>query len=294
MSAEIPVFVKSGRKIKVEQDTTFIKKTEELLFLMDDQEKMDRVRCDFAGIQRFLAHATGAKIPQDFAQSLGFLDQKWQMVYSPYKPNTIPYLFLGSDEQFDRIIPYNDAISTIHLDRNLNDRNVVSGFKRIRLAGVDYETGRVVAANYDTGRDKNLFGIDVSIPEIDILLPSYKRSGDTLNSIGSMPTPVSHPLWNSGLITKAMVDMVCDGDFAALKTLRAVATRKDGSRLDFFGDFYDELEDLGYYTQVEADTYRLCYYPQRVVFEDVVPWEVSVPKSLDKTLRARIFSFGKR
>src|SRR3990172_9998566 len=139
------IYLSFGDGSRINSGEKVIRRIEDLLFLMrNEPDELDRIKVDFADIQSFLAGQVGAKIPVRFSEDLGFNGRLWQLVYSPYKPDALPYLFLGIDSYLKDstdLIEYDDALSTVHLSRRTYESNRVSPFTEIRVAGVHRDLG---------------------------------------------------------------------------------------------------------------------------------------------------------
>lgn len=287
MSTEIPIFIEPNSAINAE--TTL---EAEDLFRFIQAGKTERVRHGLSDIQDFLSKSDlRAKLPKELIENLGMNNLTWQMIHIPYKPNNLPYLFLGGNLSSNKhdYIEFGNALATIYVHREIIDNRFASPVLDVRIAGIEKNSNRAIAVKY--GANANIHGIDLVAPELDAflekneLLSVYQGENREVEDVSNVFASFSK---SSGLITSAMIKkMNAENDYRYRKMDKILMIKSPLYRSGSVG-FYGVGED----DNVPENTYFYYKFAGKefTVFHNLHGkngWKICVPASLDQTLTKR-------
>ena len=238
----------------------------------------------------------GVKIPADLFNG-HFNSLSW--IPCCYK-ESLPKLFLGKDADNYTYIDndFNQALATIEIARSADSSDGKSKEKYtplfLRIAGVDKEQNRIIAATYDLEDQNHLIEFNVSLG-----LNEHFRASPLINAprlLTLLPSNDKKPYETAALVTKGMVNVVKKLDDSRLNTdgilplmEAAVFSRTSegfshGKNLMYVDlkRISDYTSKLGYYIKEESEIVTVGLTQEAARERKTNSWEISLPKFLSK------------
>lgn len=187
---------------------------------------------------------------------------------------------MGYPFEDEKRAPVDQAIATIEVEqRAIAGKTDLFGQVYepfyLRVAGIDNDKKRIVAATYDLENPNRLFELDVSISKSE-----HAADIVGVNRI-SMPAAIIYPYTTAGVVTQKMFDEVnklyagknTDGNF--LSYMIAFNLRENDATTD-------ETGYSGYFKKRKDGVVTVGLDEKVAKAKGLHPWEIVVPESLPK------------
>jgi hypothetical protein len=252
---------------------------------------------DFEILSGFIKFETKAKIPDNLTKTLGLQDFRWTRFSHR---EALPALFVGKKSDGEYITNnYEDALATIEVGRWKQFDKSINGWKDIpayvRIAGIDKQQDRIVAATYDLTENNRLTRLNVSIPDSELNLNDESDSNylprlsliSLLSSKSIIPLAFSEkrPYFTAGLITPQMREAAKTNDHAfsfEIDSKGNVSPKRPDVGSNTAAEAFKTFSELGYYTRREDGLIIIGLGKSLAFRRRVDPWEISVPEFLQK------------
>lgn len=241
---------------------------------------------------------TGVKIPSKLTEQLGLENFSW--VYKGWREGSPVVILMGKEITVHSFYlernKIEDALATIEIAGKME---IVNGIKKrvpfyLRVAGIDKEQNRIVAATYDLEDQNRLTELNVSMPlnECPNYLTNDWDTGFNLRPqlVKPIPSQTDNSYDTAGLITKSMCEMVETIDpkgsphkAALIFQLNPIDINRglilrpeDKLRLNA------QCDELGYYAKREKGMVIVGLETNAAKSRGINHWEISVPEFLQK------------
>jgi hypothetical protein len=248
---------------------------------------------DFGILNGFVGFETKTKIPNSLSEKLELQDLQW---IRRSHQEALSLLFVGKKNNEKYSNNYEDALATIEIGERKQFDESINGWKDIpayvRVAGIDKEQNRIIAATYDLTENNRLTRLNVSIQEtefnntendVDYL---YSLSMKSLLSKSMIPLSFSEkrPYFTAGLITPQMYEATRhEWAFSfELHSKGSIAPKRPDVGPNTAAEAFKTFSELGYYTRREDGLIIIGLGKSLAFRRRVDPWEISVPEFLQK------------
>lgn len=242
--------------------------------------------CEIHDIQEYLASETGAQLPEELIEKLGYRKLNWRVVH---KNDMLPILFIGvNDTKYTGPdFKQYQASGTIVVDRGISvnpDHEVF--IKEINVAGTGLDsnrTTRVTAASYSAD-DRRAVRWDVSVADNEFpsknMLPPYIELTSYDHEIAAIPTDPFKPFTTAGIVTESMTARTGPTGNRHKRVMQMIDATNNG-HLEL-ADMGDLSYECGFtLTKDNLDYLTLSYNPRDYALPGppilAAQWSISIP-----------------
>lgn len=234
----------------------------------------NRLREPFCAIHRSSVQGSNVEIPTALISQLGLESLDWTQLHNNLALLALTALYIGKPREILQsmmVTPNTDeTLATIEIARRVD---LDKGFEDVvpfflRIAGVDKEQNRIIAATYDLTDSNRLVKLNVSVPndeygDLTKDLPAIHRDETT----ASIPTNKDNPYETAGLITEVMCGKVHQNNVLILR----------------FDNGNSIVEPLGYFIERGDEIVTVGLREDAAKARDLKSWKISVPAALSET-----------
>lgn len=240
----------------------------------------------FEDMNYLLSLKAKTKIPPLLIDQLQLEDMGWQPIGDP--PSTLLIGRHPNDDESCLMTDINQANATIEIVSRTERIKLPGLISRdiptpalLRVAGVDKEQSRIIAATYNLEDQNRLIELNVSIPAAEPL--EYEEDLDT-RMYRIYPTDIADPYETAGVITPAMYKTL--NDVLLDRFVNDISNQFPHSRVLKFefgkNDSNSVFERLGYYEERRARVVTVGLSEKATERTNMDPWQISVPEFLIK------------
>jgi hypothetical protein len=230
----------------------------------------------------------GIIIPTTLANQLELEStlSRWAIVGHREAPSV---LLVGKNLEKDDWININEAHTTIEIE----NRSIILGpYSRrytpfyLRIAGVDKEQNRIIAATYDLAEKNRLIKTNISIPyaEIDnkfheLTNPMPKDGNSSYFTAGLITSAMSWSVWTSKEKPSTRHERFLGLEFDENFNIRL---ERPDTQNYYSEEDYSLFDKMGYFTRRKGGIFTVGLTKEGAGRRKVDPWEISVPEFLQK------------